>query len=144
MIPQMFVCPEVGWIPSMHHRSYDQHLGRGLHPGGSVSGREFCIRGVLPTGMFCIRVLHLHRGVCLQGAVDQTPGTHPTVMLSCFRSLIFISNISFRGAIWTVEFSFLILLTIKHISSTFSYLSKVGVIESLLCHWCYFKADRRR
>ena len=68
-----------GWLPSMHHRSHDQHPG-GVLPTEewSVYKGGFCLRGGLPTS----------RG----GGVGQIPpsprtrkvgGTYPTGMLSC-------------------------------------------------------------
>ena len=70
-----------GWLPSMHHRSHDQHPG-GVLPTEewSVYKGGFCLRGGLPTS----------RGG--EGGVGQIPppprtrkvgGTYPTGMLSC-------------------------------------------------------------
>ena len=89
-------CPQRGWLPSMHHRSHDQHRG-------------VCLQGgLLPWSMGCLPLVGVGRGlqwvgVCIQWGVCihcptpwmQTPtntrkavvGTYLPGMLSCFQSL---------------------------------------------------------
>ena len=68
MFSQMFVCPKGGWLASQHASQVT--WPGGLHPGGSASGGGR-VGGQNPPPRY-------------MGYGQQTGGTHPTGMLSCF------------------------------------------------------------